>query len=158
MNRPVAALTVLALTLSLADCGKIRDSRLNPFNWFGKSQGTASAAAVLPGEASDGRQLVREVTTLEVEQSQGGAIIRAAGLPPTQGWWKAELVSDNRSRPDENGVLTYRFVVFQPLGATPVSTPQSRELTAAIFVSDIKLADVTQIVVQGETNSRTSGR
>lgn len=158
MNRPIAALTVLALTLTLADCGKIRNSRLNPFNWFGQSRGTAAAAAVLPGEAADGRQLVREVTTLEVEQSQGGAIIRAAGLPPTQGWWKAELVADNNGRPDENGVLTYRFLVFQPLDATPVSTPQSRELTAAVFVSDLKLAEVTKIIVQGEANSRTSGR
>ena len=158
MNRPIAALTVLALTLSLADCGRIRDSRLNPFNWFGHSRDAVSASAVLPGEAADGRQLVREVTALAVEQSQGGAIIRAAGLPPTQGWWKAELVAENRGRPDENGVLTYRFLVFQPLDATPVSTPQSRELTAAVFVSDIKLADVTKIVVQGETNSRTSGR
>ena len=93
-----------------------------------------------------------------MDDHEAGAASFQQVATPTQGWWKAELVSDNRSRPDENGVLTYRFLVFQPLGATPVSTPQSRELTAAIFVSDIRLADVTQIVVQGETNSRTSGR
>ena len=157
INRLVATMLLVAMSLTLADCGRIRDSRLNPFNWFGHSRAAATAAATLPGEASDGRQLIQQVTSLDVEQVTGGAIIRAAGLPPTQGWWKADLVADNRGRPVD-GVLTYRFLVFQPAGQAAVSTPQSRELTAAVFMSDNKLAEVTKIVVQGETNNRSTGR
>ena len=162
MNRPaikrsIAAFTLVAMTLTLADCGRIRESRFNPFNWFGHSRATAQAAATTPTEKSDGRQLIPQVTTLNVEKVQGGAIIRAAGLPPTQGWWDAELVAENRGRPTD-GVLTYRFLVFQPTDATRVSTPQSRELTVATFMSDIKLADVIKIIVQGESNSLTSKR
>jgi hypothetical protein len=157
MNRPATALTLLALTLTLADCGRIRDSRFNPFNWFGNSRAASATAETRPGEQADGRQLVQELTGMAVERVQGGAIVRASGLPPSQGWWKAELVAENRGRPVD-GVLTYRFVVFQPVGQTRVSTPQSRELTAAAYISDIRLADVTKIVVQSQTNSRTSGR
>ncbi|MGB7270028.1 MAG: hypothetical protein WBC90_10950 [Albidovulum sp.] len=157
MNRLVTALTVVSLTLLLANCGKIRDSRINPFNWFGKSQSAATAAAVSPGEISDGRLLVREVTSFVVEKTPGGAILRATGLPPTQGWWNAELVAQNRGQP-EDGVLTYRFLVFEPLGQTRVSTPQSREVTAAVFLSDIRMQEVSNIIVLAETNSRSSRR
>ncbi len=158
MNRRTALLMTLALPAGLASCGRIRDSRLNPFNWFGRSRRQATTATLNPNEAADGRQLIAEVTELEVEQAHGGAIVRASGLPPTQGWWKAELVSETHGRPDENGVLTYRFLVYQPFADTRVSTPQSRILTAGIFVSDQRLESATKIVVQGETNSLSSGR
>jgi hypothetical protein len=158
MNRRTAVLSALALPIALSGCGRIRESRLNPFNWFGRSRRRTTRATVAPAEVVDGRQLIREVTDLEVARMPNGAIVRASGLPPTQGWWDAELVSENRGRPDENGVLTYRFLVFQPPGQTRVSTPQSRELTAAVFLSNIDLGPVRQIVVQGEGNSRVSGR
>ncbi|HQY43712.1 MAG TPA: hypothetical protein PK450_05975 [Paracoccaceae bacterium] len=158
MHRRTVVLATFALPLALTGCGRIRESRLNPLNWFGRARRNRTAATLSPIEAADGRLLIREVTELQVEKSQGGAIIRAAGLPPTQGWWKAELVSETRGRPDEDGVLTYRFLVYQPLGQTRVSTPQSRRLTAAVFLSDIKLEAITRIVVQGETNSLSSNR
>lgn len=158
MHRRTVVLATFALPLALAGCGRMRESRLNPLNWFGRARRNRTQATLKPNEAADGRQLVREVTELQVEQSQGGAIIRAAGLPPTQGWWKAELVSETRGRPDEDGVLTYRFLVYQPPGQTRTSTPQSRRLTAAVFLSDIRLETIATIVVQGETNSLSSGR
>ncbi len=158
MNRRTALMITLALPVGLAGCGRIRDSRLNPFNWFGRSRRAATTATLKPNEAADGRQLIAEVTELKVEQTHGGAIIHASGLPPTQGWWKAELVSETRGRPDENGVVTYRFLVYQPLADTRVSTPQSRILTAGVFLSDQRLETITKIVVQGERNSLSSGR
>ena len=158
MNRRTALLITLALPVGLAGCGGFSDSKLNPFNWFGGSQNEATTTTLKPNEAADGRQLIAEVTELKVEQTQGGAIVHAAGLPPTQGWWKAELVSENRGRPDENGVVTYRFLVYQPFATTRVSTPQSRKLTAGIFLSDQRLETITKIVVQGERNSLSSGR
>ncbi|MFZ1661316.1 MAG: hypothetical protein WAT77_05105 [Paracoccaceae bacterium] len=155
---PVAVMTALVLTMTLADCAKVRDSRLNPFNWFGRSRAAQTQTVLAPNEAADGRQLIQQVTALEVTKTNYGAIVQAKGLPPTQGWWKAELKADNRGKPDENGVVTYRFLVFQPPGPTPVSTVQSRELTAAAFLSTVDLDSISQIVVQGELNSRSSGR
>lgn len=157
MKLPVSGLIILALVL--AGCGRIRDSRLNPFNWFGRSQEVAVVTSdpVVPGRPEDPRILVADVTEMEVARQPGGAIVRATGLPPTQGWWDAALVAENGGQPVD-GVLTYRFVVDQPLQATRISTPQSREVTAAAYVSDVKLANVQQIVVLGAQNSRSSRR
>ena len=157
MRLPVSGLLILALVL--AGCGRIRESRLNPFNWFGRSQPAAVAVTepAVPGRPDDPRILVAEVTEMEVARQPGGAIVRAAGLPPTQGWWDAARVAENNGEPVD-GVLTYRFVVDQPRGPARVSTPQSREVTAAAYLSDIKLANITQIVVLGAGNSRSSRR
>lgn len=157
MRLPVSGLLILALVL--AGCGRIRESRLNPFNWFGRSQEVAVSTAepVVPGRPDDPRVLVAEVTDMDVARQPGGAIVRANGLPPTQGWWDAALVAENNGEPVD-GVLTYRFVVDQPHGRARVSTPQSREVTAAAWLSDIKLANVTQIIVLGAQNSRSSRR
>ena len=150
---------LLVLTLALPGCARIRDSKVNPFNWFGRSKAVATqpVESVVPGRPEDGRILIANVTELEIARQPGGAIVRASGLPPTQGWWDAELVAENGGLPVE-GVLTYRFVIAAPAKASRVSTPQSRELTAAAYVSDIKLAGVSEIVVVGAENSRASRR
>lgn len=155
MKKLIAAF--LIVTITVAGCGRIRDSKLNPFNWFGRSKAEQTVAVGANGIPQDPRPLVQQVTALEVARQPGGAIIRASGLPPTQGWWKADLLpaSDGVA---EDGVLTYRFVVAQPLEPRRSSTPQSRELTAAVFLSDIRLQDVRKIVVQGATNSLSSSR
>jgi hypothetical protein len=157
MRTPVSGLLILALVL--AGCGRLAESRINPFNWFGRSQ--ASTVVVdeptVPGRPDDPRILVAQVTNMEVARHAGGAIVRATGLPPTQGWWDAALVAENGGVPVD-GVLTYRFVVDQPREATRVSTPQSREVTAAAYLSDIKLQGISQIVVLGAENSQSSRR
>lgn len=157
MRLPVTGL--LIVTLVLAGCGRVRESRLNPFNWFGRSVETTQAVSegAVPGRPDDRRILVAQVTDMEVARQPGGAIIRASGLPPTQGWWNTDLVAENGGAPVD-GVLTYRFVIAEPLKPNRVSTPQSRELTAATYVSDIKLDGVSQIVVLGAENSRSSRR
>jgi hypothetical protein len=85
----------------------------------------------------------------------GGAIVRARGVTPTQGWWNAELVAKDT---DQEGVLLYEFRLLPPAGSADVNTQQSREIDVAIFVSDVKLASVREIVVQGATNARSSRR
>lgn len=144
--------SLLALTL-LGACG----SRLNPFNWFGPREArerTVAEDGGLPESVQDQRLLVERVTRVVLEPMPGGAILRATGLPPTQGYWDAELVA----RPiDENGVLVFDFRVFPPLTDEPASTQVSREVVVATFVSDIRLGQITGIVVQGETNSVESG-
>ncbi|NUB43331.1 hypothetical protein GEU84_002955 [Fertoebacter nigrum] len=151
MRQPLLA--ALTLMLVLGGCGGF-SARLNPFNWFGGSQETQTAALAVPIDA-DPRPLVEQVTFMTVEPMQGGAIVRATGLPPTQGHWDAELVP----RPlDENGVLVYDFRLVPPLRRADVSTQQSREVQVAAFLSDFKLDSIRQITVQGAANARSSRR
>jgi len=150
---PVArALVTVVLCLGLAGCGGVRESRLNPFNWFKRSEARAVVALETPG---DTRPLVETVLTMTVEPIPGGAIVRATGLPPTQGWWQAELVAQPV---DENGTLVYEFRLLAPTDQTPAGSPRSREIEVAIYISDIRLDAIREIVVQGAGNARSARR
>ena len=154
MTRPSLHLTaLLTLTLILAGCGGFRDSKLNPFNWFGRSEETEKVA--LPERPRDTRALVETVLTMQVEEIPGGAIIRATGLTPTQGWWQAELVPQPV---DENGRMVLEFRIFPPVETTRVNTPRSREVEVAEYMSNIKLGPVREVVVQGVSNARAARR
>ncbi|PPB81227.1 hypothetical protein LV82_01273 [Albidovulum inexpectatum] len=156
MRLPLTGAVIVAL--SLAGCGTVRESRFNPFNWFQRAESVETqAVGVVPDRPEDPRVLVARVTGLAVERYSGGAIVRATGLPPTQGWWEAELVPENGGEPVD-GVMTYRFVVAPPLGETRVSTPQSREIVVARSISNAKLPRVRQIVVIGAENQLTTRR
>jgi hypothetical protein len=144
---------VLGLALGLAGCGGLRDSKLNPFNWFRKSE--PRETIVLPGKEADPRGLVEAVLDLKVEPIPGGAIVRARGQAPTQGYWQAELVAQPLT---EGGTQVYEFRIFPPTTRADVNTPQSRQVDVAIYISDIKLENVREIVVQGATNARASRR
>jgi len=146
-------LFVVSMAAALAGCGGIRNSRLNPFNWFGKSE--PRETIVLPGERQDPRPLVDAVLSMNVEPMPGGAIVRARGQTPSQGWWKAELVP---LPIDPNGVLVYEFRLLPPITPTDVNTPQSRQVDVAIYISDIRLERVREIVVQGASNARAARR
>lgn len=158
MRKPLLAALIAALTLGA--CGQ---SRLNPLNWFGHSKRTAVATVPVdpktgvPLAQPDPRPQVAEVTSLSVERTPGGAIVHATGLPPTQGWWNAELVPENDGKPVK-GVLSYRFVIVPPPGATAVSTPQSREVTVAVRLTDYQLQGVHAITVAGSADARTVRR
>ncbi|MGB3146206.1 MAG: hypothetical protein WBA91_00455 [Paracoccaceae bacterium] len=157
MNRRTILLTALTLPVALSACGRIGQSKLNPFNWFGRSRRKNQQATLAPNEAADGRLLVREVTQMELSRMPTGVIVTAYGLPPTQGWWKADLVADNHGDPVD-GVLTFRFLVFPPDAPQPVSTTQSRELSAGAFISNVRIDQIKEIVVQGELNARSTSR
>ncbi|MES2815158.1 MAG: hypothetical protein V4720_09705 [Pseudomonadota bacterium] len=146
-------LVVLGLGLALAGCGGLRDSRLNPFNWFRRSE--PRETIVLPGEEADSRPLVDTVLSMAVEPIPGGAVVRARGVTPTQGWWEAELVARDVG---DDGVLVYEFRLLPPKGRTDVNTQRSREIDVAIYISDIKLQSVREIVVQGASNARSAQR
>ncbi|WP_428544182.1 hypothetical protein [Profundibacter sp.] len=152
MRTPIAAL--LLGTLVLTGCA----TKLNPFNWF-KRGSTQETLAELPDPTviNDNRALVQQVVSLSVDKTPGGAIIRATGLPPTQGYWDAELVPENGEEPVK-GVLTYQFRIEEPIDFQRVSTPQSREVVVARFVSNIKLDGVRQIRVVGAKNARSTRR
>jgi hypothetical protein len=144
---------VLVLCATLGGCGGFRDSKLNPFNWFKSSE--PRETIVLPADRVDQRALVDAVLTMSVEPIPGGAIVRATGQTPTQGWWQAELVP---LPVDQNGTLVYEFRLLPPITPTDVNTPRSREVEVAIYISDIRLDPVREIVVQGAGNARSARR
>lgn len=154
MTRLITALTLFAF---LAGCGGMRDSRLNPFNWFGRDREERVVVAVTETQIGDPRDLVAEIVSLRVDRLPGGAIIHAMGLPPTQGHWEAELVALNDEFPDK-GTLTYEFRLLPPRSTEPVGTKQSREVLVGHFLSDQALIGVRNIRVIAQNNRRTVRR
>ena len=58
MHRRTVVLATFALPLALTGCGRIRESRLNPLNWFGRARRNRTAATLSPLAAADGRHLI----------------------------------------------------------------------------------------------------
>lgn len=142
----------LAALLTLSACGAVRDSRINPFNWFGRS---APTETINTAEKVDPRLLVADVVSLSVEAYSGGAIVRATGRADTQGYWNAELVEVKTDNPEQ---LVLEFRMLPPLVHGNISTPQSREITAAITLTPSKLEYIRTITVQGANNARATRR
>ena len=55
-------------------------------------------------------------------------------------------------------VLVFEFRLLPPAGRTDVNTQASREIDVAIYLSDVKLENVREIVVQGAKNARSARR
>ena len=140
----------LMLVATIAGCARVSESRLNPFNWFGRSE--KAEVSVNTGENVDPRGLVSQVIALRVEQVPGGAIIRATGLPTRQGYYDGVLLPVGREAANE-GVLSYEFRASAPYQQTRVSTQQSREIIVGRFVSEQTLDGVRQIRVSGASNA-----
>lgn len=163
--------------MTLGACGAVRDSALNPTNWFGRST-SESVEAVDAGPvnplipASNGGFLSRirgeapdtvgqpfgEIVDLTIERVSGGAIVRVTGRADRQGIYAVQLVPSNEEELPENGVLTYRLVGLEPARNTAVGTPATREVTAARNVTLQKLRGVRAIRVEGASNARVSRR
>lgn len=152
MKTPLIA--ALAATLTLSACGSF-STRINPFNW-GKHRApkgdVLTPAGGYPAARTAG-PLVPRVQSLRVNRTPDGVILRATGLPPTQGYWDGKLVPTNDGKPDAQGVMTYRFVLVPPPEATRVSTPQSREVNVAAHIDNYTLRAIRRIVVEGAQNS-----
>ncbi len=155
MTKPFLA--ALAMVLVLGACGGMRESQLNPMNWFGRD----STETLVPrggwGTGTDRRALVPVVRDMEVIATTGGALLRASGVTATQGWWDVELRPVNDGRPVD-GALIYEFVVAQPRSQMPVSTEPARTVTAAVKIPSPRLQDVRRIIVRGAENARTVTR
>lgn len=144
---------VLIATLLLGGCSAARESRLNPFNWFGADAAAEPGqAAPAPTRAADPRPLVADIVSARLEPIPGGAILHAVGLPPAQGYWQADLVEEPGATA---GRRIYSLRAQGPLVARPAAGPaRAREITAALFLSDQALAGLREIVVEGATGSR----
>lgn len=164
---------LLVSTLILTGCG-LRESVVNPFNWFGRSQSEPIAQAnevnpliptrsgLFARRAADedlylGRPF-EEIIDLKVERVPGGAIIRATGRAARQGRYSVRLTPATEDETAVDGVLTYRLEGVRPDFATPVGTEPTREVTAARKVTDQTLRGVNAIRVEGTLNARTARR
>jgi len=98
---------------------------------------------------------VSEVVSLQVDPTPEGAIIRARGLPTTQGFYDAELLEIDR---DDPTTLVYEFRVTPPPFRERAGTQQSREILIGEAVSNRRLASVRTITVIGQSNSRAVRR
>ena len=152
MKKPLIASLVLVLALSA--CGTMRESRLNPRNWFSSDSTETLVPAAGWGTTVDRRALVPVVTEMEVLRTPEGAVVQATGVTGTQGWWDAELRAINDERP-VNGALIYEFVLASPMSSTTaMGTDASRTVTAGVKLSNRRLEGVRRIVVRGAQNQR----
>lgn len=150
-SKAATRLAFVSLIL-LTACSGFGTSKLNPLNWFKRS---AAEELVFVQRPVDARALVGQVTELKVEPFPGGAIIRATGVPASQGYWDAELV---RVDTEEGGTALFEFRIFPPPAPRPAGTPYSRQVTVAFSLSNIALDSISKIVVQGESNALSSRR
>ena len=170
MVRIITALLVLA---TLAGCGRVRDSAINPFNWFGRStEGRATSAAleevnpliprerasILREEKNEAYQgtLVQSLSQLAIEKAPGGAVIRVVALAQSLGSYDIRLVE--AEGPTETGTLTFEMRAIQPATRAGQGTQEARRIDAAVFVSNQKLADIRTIRVTSAGNSRSARR
>jgi len=167
MFKPISVLVLSALVLT--SCSAVRDSRMNPFNWFGRSESVpvATETAVNPlipkRSASIFRQErddsyrgtnIGEVTGLVIERRPGGAIIRATGVADAQGAFDLRLVKVDEE--SDGTTLTYAMRGLQPSGAQ--GAVASRTHTVAVWVTDNDLLGVRTIQVRGDRNIRSTRR
>ena len=177
MRRVVILLVISSIAISA--CGRVRDSRINPFNWFGGSREAPAASEISRGEANplipsserglfsgrdggEGDYLgvpVETVSNLVIERVPGGAIIRAEGVAQYQNVYEVQLtpVVENGTA-DESGVLEYRLEARIPASPVGGGSERVRTVSAARVVSDQDLENVRQIRVTARQNSRVSSR
>lgn len=167
---------LLVASLTLGACGVVRDSALNPGNWFGRS--TSEAIEVIDDTPVNplipqksglfaGRkkaaesyfgQPFDEIIDLKIERVPGGAIIRATGRADRQGSYAVQLTPIIEDETPINGVLTYRLEGLKPDFNTAVGGAPTREVTAARQLTNQKLRGVRTIRVEGVRNARVASR
>ncbi|WP_417725005.1 hypothetical protein [Salipiger sp.] len=164
---------ILVSGLVLTSCGTVRESRLNPFNWFGQGRSEAVNTSVATGpanpllpkrraisffdkqEADYAGRPVETVTQLLIERRPGGAILRVTGVADRLGPFDVKLVEDE-ANPDA-ATLSYTLSALQQPG--PRSTGEwARTVTAAVWLTDQDLAGISAIRVAGRTNVQVSRR
>ena len=168
-------LALMASTLLVSACGMVRDSRVNPLNWFGRAEPAAVSASeaeanpliptrrglfarIREPEADYEGRPFEQVTDLTVEPVPGGAIVRATGLAARQGIYSVRLTPENEEELPVNGVLTYRLEGVRPDRPTPQGSKATREVIAARHLTTQDLQGVREIRVEGQLNALVSRR
>lgn len=166
---------LLISVMTVTSCGAVRDSRVNPFNWFGRSssqpvqQAPEATNPLIPrsrGLFANRRaekgiylgQPIDQVTDLVVERAPGGALIRATGISAVQGAYEVRLTPENEDEKPIDGVLTYRLEALTPDGARPGGSTATRTVVVARKLSAQQLRNVRTVRVTAARNVRTTRR
>lgn len=144
------AIPALALVALLAACGGVS---LNPFTWFGGER-EERITVVETEEETDPRPLVAEVTSLTVESTTSGAIVRATAVNERAGYWQPSLVEIERTEDS----ITYAFRAAAPWAGSSASAAPAREIVVATTLGRRDAATVRSITVIGRENRRTVSR
>jgi hypothetical protein len=171
------SLTFLLIgSLTLGACSSWRDSRVNPSNWFNRSEPAAvnvdtegtvnpllpsegtSEGIFSPSEPVDGSVPITKLTAMRVEKTNAGAIIYATGVAQRQGAFDAVLRRNRSEENTKNGVLSYTFRVVYPEDATPQGDEASRTIHDAATVTNETLEGIRLIRVTSERNALESRR
>ncbi|MEO0381123.1 MAG: hypothetical protein AAF252_12705 [Pseudomonadota bacterium] len=170
--------TVLIATLGVSACGTIRDSRVNPFNWFGTSRSAPvereeveQTNPLIPDDDSRGLfsgsrnaseeyngTPVDQITALVIERVPGGAIVRATGVSAYDNPFRVQLTPTTDEATPVDGVLTYRLEAERIRDATRTTSTRVRTVNAAVRLSDQDLSGVRVIRVEGVRNAQTTTR
>jgi hypothetical protein len=142
---------MLLVGATLAGCAGISQSRLNPMNWFGPR--TATYSDISFEKPADKRALIETIVDMQIEKLPSGALVRATGRAATQGYWEADLVLQGLN---DDGDLVIEFRAFPAAVGALVSTPRSREITAAVSLRADTLASARRIIVQGAQNAQSA--
>lgn len=167
MRRPLVALLVLSTTLTA--CGSIRESRMNPFNWFGASREApvsetqAQSNSLIPQRTRSALrrpepvfegQALDQVTTLAVEPASDGAIIRVEGIAQRADAYDIRLVPVPTER---TGELHFALQgQFPELTNRTIRLP--RPIVVATHLTEQELIGVRTIRVSAARNARESRR
>lgn len=170
MKNSVIALLVAGSLVT--GCG-FRDSRVNPFNWFGdgrdvpqqQADETTQANPLIPRRSRFTRPELQYqgtpidiIDTLTIERTPGGAIIRATGTAAQQGPYDVRLTPVTEDGSAVDGVLAFRFEVLKPSRPQPVGAERTRQVTVARAVTDQDLAGVRSIQVEAARNTKLARR
>lgn len=167
MRRTFTLLVIAALTLSA--CGSVRESRLNPFNWFGQSRSENVERAgetnpLIPQRRALSRPrdkaplpgpLVQRITALTVDRTPGGALIRAEGVTAASGAFDVVMVPVET---EQAATLSFELRAKVPARAPRGGPEVARKVIAATSVTNQLLQGVRTIRVLGQENMRSTRR
>ncbi len=172
MRKPLIML--LAANLVLAGCGGWSDARVNPRNWFGKSQSVATGVPtegdavnpLIPKKSAiskrptqkDASIAISAITELRINQTTTGAIILATGIAGRQGAYDAELRIDPVDDETPANILSFTFRVVYPDDPTPAGSEHTRTVHVAHTLTTQDLRGIRLIRVRGEQNIMESRR
>jgi len=175
----ILTISLLVATMTLTACGAVRESRINPLNWFGGSRSTpipqkteAEINPLIPqttrrglfSSARDAAQVylgtpIDQISGLVIERVPGGGIVRATGVSEVLGIYDVRLTPVNdEEEVDEDGVLTYRLEGVRPARVVRGGTDRQRTVTAGRRLTDNQLAKARVIRVEGRLNAQTTSR
>ncbi|MCC1492700.1 hypothetical protein [Cognatishimia sp. F0-27] len=164
-----SVVTLVVVGSLVAGCASVRDSRMNPFNWFGNSRSEPVAQdpdvnPLIPQRRAGFFQasrpeayagtMIEEISELRVERRPGGAIVTATGISALQGPFDVRLVRVDDETTETT--LTYEMRRLQQRGRA--GSPLSRSVTAAVWLTDNELNGINTIRVKGTQNIRNVRR